>query len=211
MQWYVSASLWDLEHLISWLLNSVSVKSYMWYMADGDISQQQTALMVSRIPFLTKPEKERTILNGECLKVLLAAPGKGKTEIRDTTIMIVLDDSAIRLSKLLNLKLSDVNLQRKTPYLRIHGKGDKERIVSISNNAVKHLKYYINLYHSVNAPVTEYLFYTVIHDRTSAMSPGNVEHIVNKYAEMIRSEHPDMPAKVHPHMFSNPNFPLENL
>lgn len=177
-----------------------AIKSYMWYVADGDISQQQTALMVSRVPFLKKPEKERAILNEACLKALLCAPGKSKIEIRDATIMIVLYDSAIRLSELLNLKLSDVNLQRKTPYLRIHGKGDKERIVSISDNAVKHLKNYIDLYHSVNAPGTEYLFYTVIHERAGAMSPGNVERIINKYAERIRSEHPDLPAKVHPHM-----------
>ena len=32
------------------------------------------------------------------------------------------------------------------------------------------------------------------------MSPGNVERIINKYAEKIRPEHPELPAKVHPHM-----------
>lgn len=32
------------------------------------------------------------------------------------------------------------------------------------------------------------------------MSPGNVERIINKYAEQIRDSHPDLPDKVHPHM-----------
>ena len=32
------------------------------------------------------------------------------------------------------------------------------------------------------------------------MSPSNVERIINKYAEKIRPEHPELPAKVHPHM-----------
>ena len=32
------------------------------------------------------------------------------------------------------------------------------------------------------------------------MSPGNVERMINKYAEKIRSEHPELPAKVYPHM-----------
>jgi integrase/recombinase XerD len=112
----------------------------------------------------------------------------------------LLYDSAIRLSELLFLKLTDVNLKNTTPYLRIHGKGDKERIVSISEGTVKHLMNYIKLFHNQDTPDTEYLFYTLIHNQANPMSPGNVERIINKYAEKIRPEHPELPAKVHPHM-----------
>ena len=35
-----------------------AIKSYMWYVADSDISLQQNALMVSRVPFLKEAEKE---------------------------------------------------------------------------------------------------------------------------------------------------------
>ena len=179
-----------------------AIKSYMWYVADGNITWQQNALMVSRVPFLKNPEKEKAILSDGCLKALLSAPDNSKLGIRDSTIMITLYDSAIRLSELLALKVSDVNLNKSTPYLRIHGKGDKERIVSISDNAAKHLENYICRYHrDKSAPVTELLFYTVIHGKVHAMSPGNVARIINKYAEVIRSENPELPAKVHPHMF----------
>ena len=33
------------------------------------------------------------------------------------------------------------------------------------------------------------------------MSPGNVARIINKYADTIRNDYPDLPKKVHPHMF----------
>lgn len=33
------------------------------------------------------------------------------------------------------------------------------------------------------------------------MSPGNVARIINKYAEIIRPDNPELPDKVHPHMF----------
>lgn len=36
-----------------------AIKAYMWYVADGNITWQQNALMVSRVPFLRNPEKER--------------------------------------------------------------------------------------------------------------------------------------------------------
>ena len=33
------------------------------------------------------------------------------------------------------------------------------------------------------------------------MSPGNVARIIDKYVRIIRPAHPDLPEKVHPHMF----------
>lgn len=175
-----------------------TIKAYMWYVADGDITWQQNALMVSRVPFLRVAEKEKPILSEECLSDLLSVPPVSKKGIRDATIMIILYDSAIRLSELLDLRVSDVNIESEYPYLRIHGKGDKERIVAISDSAKNHLIRYLSLYHKDNH--NEYLFYTVIHDKKHRMSPGNVERIINKYAEQIRDSHPDLPDKVHPHM-----------
>lgn len=77
----------------------------------------------------------------------------------------------------------------------------KERIVSVSDKTVSHLKRYINLYHTKTTANTTYLFYTTIHGHTHSMSPGNVERLINKYAEQVRVHCPDMPKKVHPHMF----------
>ena len=93
-----------------------AIKAYMWYVADGNITWQQNALMVSRVPFLKNPEKEKAVLSNECLKALLSAPDNSKRGIRDATIMITLYDSAIRLSELLELKVSDVKLNKHTPY-----------------------------------------------------------------------------------------------
>ena len=178
-----------------------AIKSYMWYVADGDITWQQDALMVSRVPFLRTPDKERKTLSEECLKALFTAPSKNKRGIRDATVMIILYDSAIRLSELIGLKVSDINLQKSIPYLRIMGKGDRERIVSISDNAANHLRSYLGLYHGSDSPVTDSLFYTVIHGKPHPMSPGNVARIIDKYVRIIRPAHPDLPEKVHPHMF----------
>ena len=70
----------------------------------------------------------------------------------------------------------------------------------MQKGTVKHLMNYIKLFHNQDTPDTEYLFYTLIHNQANPMSPGNVERIINKYAEKIRPEHPELPAKVHPHM-----------
>jgi integrase len=45
------------------------------------------------------------------------------------------------------------------------------------------------------------LFYTKIKGSIAPMSPGNVSRIINKYADAIRPEHPNLPKHLHCHMF----------
>ena len=177
-----------------------AIRAYLWYVADGEISMQSIALGASKVPFIKGPQKVKETIDPDDLAALLSAPSdKTKTGIRDKTILILLYDSAIRVSELRELKMDSLKLNESIPYIRVHGKGDKERIVSITDKTAEHLKRYIKLYHSEedsNYP----LFYTVIKGLISAMSTGNVERILNKYAEMIRSEHPNLPQKLYPHM-----------
>lgn len=177
-----------------------AIRAYLWYVADGEISMQSIALGASKVPFMKGPQKVKETINPDDLAALLSAPSdKTKTGIRDKTILILLYDSAIRVSELRELKIDALKLNESIPYIRVRGKGDKERIVSITDKTVEHLKRYIKIYHlekDSDCP----LFYTVIKGHISAMSTGNAERILNKYAEMIRPEHPNLPQKLYPHM-----------
>ena len=177
-----------------------AIRAYLWYVADGEISMQSIALGASKVPFMKGPQKVKETINPDDLKALLSAPSdKTKTGIRDKTILILLYDSAIRVSELRELKIDSLKLNESIPYIRVRGKGDKERIVSITDKTVEHLKRYIKIYHLEKD--SDYpLFYTVIKGHISIMSTGNVERILNKYAEMIRPEHPNLPQKLYPHM-----------
>lgn len=177
-----------------------AIRSYLWYVADGEISMQSIALGASKVPFIKGTQKVKDTINPDELAALLAAPSdRSKIGIRDKTILILLYDSAIRVSELRELTLGSLKLNETIPYIRVHGKGDKERIVSITDKTVEHLKRYIKLYHSeTNGDYP--LFYTVIKGNLSAMSTGNVERILNKYAEKIRPDHPGLPQKLYPHM-----------
>lgn len=176
------------------------LRSYLWYVADGEISMQSIALGASKVPFIKGTQKVKETIKPDDLAALLAAPSdRSKIGIRDKTILILLYDSAIRVSELRELTLESLKLNETIPYIRVHGKGDKERIVSITDKTVEHLKRYIKIYHSeTNGDYP--LFYTVIKGNLSAMSTGNVERILNKYAEKIRPDHPGLPQKLYPHM-----------
>ena len=177
-----------------------AIRSYLWYVADGDISMQSIALMASKVPRIREPKVVREIIQEADFNALLASPPNTRIGIRDRTIMILLYDSAIRVSELLSLNVSSINFSSSPVYIRIHGKGDKERIVTITEKTVAHLRMYLKIYHSDKTDDMP-LFYTVIKGRTDRMSPGNVGRIINKYASAIREEHPDLPEKIYPHMF----------
>jgi site-specific recombinase XerD len=177
-----------------------ALKAYLWYVSDDDILLQPITLSISRIPFLREPKLIRPVVPDDALAAILSAPKNSKIGIRDTTIMVILYDSAIRLDELRSLKISDLNIASDNPYLRIHGKGDKERIVTVTDKTVSHLLLYMKYYHSDTTDRNQSLFYTVIKEHRSTMSPGNVERIVKKYADQVRANYPEMPEKVYPHM-----------
>lgn len=179
-----------------------ALHSYLWYVSDIDISVLPTAITISHLPFLRVPKVERAVISQECMTALLSAPDcTRRIGVRDTMIMVILYDTAIRLSELRNLKVSDFNISCDAPYVRIHGKGDKERLVAMSDKTVDHVHRYLDLYHDPASPKTGFLIYTVIHGAVNQMSSGNVQRLINKYADQIRPEHPDLPDHVHPHMF----------
>ena len=176
-----------------------AIRAYLWYAADSDISLQSVALTASRVPFLKVPKLTREVIPDNALKALLSAPPDTKIGRRDRMILILLYDSAVRVSELLSMNISSVNLEADIPYLRIYGKGDKERIVAITDKTADHLNNYLKSYHKVSSP-DDPLIYTVIKGYKDRMSVGNVERIIKKHAAQIRSEYPDFPERCYPHM-----------
>lgn len=56
-------------------------------------------------------------------------------------------------------------------------------------------------YSSTASVPEDYLFYTVIKGKRGKMSSGNVQCMINRYADMAREFCPGLPERVHPHMF----------
>ena len=176
-----------------------AIRAYLYYAADKDVAIQSLALLAASIPPRKKIQKEKETLSEEALAAILAAPPLTKMGMRDRAILIVLYDSAIRLDELLSVKLQDITLSCEYASILIHGKGRKERRISLTDMTVGHLKQFIEVYHA-NSQQDAYLFSTTIKGNTSAMSPGNVQRIIKKYSEIARVSCSYMPKSVHAHM-----------
>lgn len=178
-----------------------ALKSYLWFAADKDISLQSVALSIGRVKSCRNPKKEKPILDEEALRLLFDAPGNTKIGIRDKAIMILLYDSAARIDEILSLKKQDICLDSDAPFIHVLGKGQKERVIALTERTCHHLQQYLYVYHPKDGPNTDLLFYTIIKGSVAKMSAANVERFLKKYAQQVRSVYPDIPDCVHPHMF----------
>lgn len=177
------------------------LKSYLSFAADKDITLQSVALSVGRIPQFRQARTERVVIPDEAMAAILRQPPDTKIGLRDRAIMVMLYDCGARLAEILGLRISDVVPDGDNPYVRINGKGGKQRIVPVSSKAIAHLKKYMLAYHGCGRPSTDLLFYTVIKGIVGLMSEGNVERFVKGYAREARRSCPSVPENVHPHMF----------
>ena len=174
-----------------------AIRAYLNYASDMDISIQSVALAISQISPCKTIKKEKPVLSDDALAAILSAPPNTKFGVRDRAILILLYDTAVRISELLSIRLCDIAMESKYPNIFITGKGNKERTIQLTAKAVEHLREYIRVYHS-NSSKEAYLFSTTIKDR---MSVGNVQRIIKKYAALVSESGISLPDSVHCHMF----------
>ena len=196
------------------------IMAYMKYVASRKSDMLQIYLNIMVVPYVSVPSKVREIIEDkDTIKELLEAPRPSKKGIRDQIILVLLYDTAIRADELICLDLADVNISAEHPYIRVHGKGDKERVVALSDKTVPLIRQYISLYHRDLRKRSTPFIYTVVKGMLSRMSERNIERIVKKYADIVRINHPNMPQRVYPHMLRRTratgwyrdNVPIETI
>ena len=110
---------------------------YKYLLLSGEIEQDPTELLES--PHLGErlPEVLSTDEIDQILKSIDLSKPEGQ---RNKTIIEVLFSCGLRVSELVNLKLSNLYLEE--GFVRVMGKGSKERLVPISSKAISELQYW---------------------------------------------------------------------
>jgi len=141
-------------------------------------------------------------MSEDAVRAILDQPSADTASgIRDLMIMVMLYDTAARVSELTTIHLCDLNLSGK-PSVTLFGKGRKKRIVPLMDNTADQLERYMSIYHpGKNLLSEEFLFFTERKGTRFAMSDDNIRRILIKYSDMAREECPDIPEQVYPHMW----------
>lgn len=99
-----------------------------------------------QIPFPKVNEKSPNYLTYEEVDKLLNFPLKTVYDYRTKAMLEILYATGLRISELVSLK--DKNIDFQNEWLRIEGKGQKERIVPLNETSLYYLKLYLDNYRS---------------------------------------------------------------
>ena len=113
---------------------------------------------------------------------------------RNRAILETLYSCGLRVSELINLKLSNINFKK--GYLKIIGKGNKERLCPIAGKTLKYLIIYINevrCHQNISEGYEDYVF---LNNRGSRLTRVMIFIIIRKLTELI-----GLNKKISPHTF----------
>ena len=162
---------------------------FRWMVREGKIESDPVALIES-------PKTGRGLpkaLTEEQVDSLLAAPDTGTAlGLRDKAMLELMYATGLRVSELVGLELSNINLNQGV--VRVIGKGQKERLVPIGDEAHESLNAYLtdSRPELLKGVQTDYVFVTT---RKSGMTRQAFWYMVRRYAELC-----DVSGKLSPHM-----------
>lgn len=177
-----------------------AVKSFLSYCAGEDPALVAVWLEVGRVKPSRAPVRPPDALAMPAVDALIRAPGQDtRRGVRDTTIVLLLFDTASRVQELLDLTIGDVDTSSGRGRVTVTGKGHKTRTIPIMDKTGRHLDEYLDAFHPGAPDPEALLFYTVREGRHHRMSQDNITYLLNKHAATARKHCPEVPQRIHAH------------
>ncbi|HEX5025290.1 MAG TPA: site-specific tyrosine recombinase XerD [Agriterribacter sp.] len=193
----------DLQEFVKWIggLNMTAssqariisgLKAFYKYCLLENITKTDPTVLLS------SPKLKRTLpdtLSFEEIESIIGQIDLSKPEgVRNKAILETMYSSGLRVSELVNLKLS--NLYLDVGFIRVTGKGDKERLIPIGEAAIKHITIYrehIRVHIGVKKGEEDILF---LNRRGSRMTRVMIFVIIKALAQ-----HAGITKNISPHTF----------
>ena len=169
----------------------IALRNFLKYLAKQDIS----TLAPEKIEVGKNPDRQVEFLEPDEIERLLhAANGPDLASQRDRALLELLFSAGLRVSELISLDREDINLERQE--FSVRGKGNKLRVVFISDTAKKTLQNYLSKRRDID-PALFVRVRTGTHKDADAeglrLTPRSAQRIVKKYAlkaGIVKDVHP---------------------
>ncbi len=116
----------------------------------------------------------------EVERLLQAPPGDNPRGLRDRAMLEVLYATGVRVSELVSLRLVDLDMER--GFLKVLGKGKKERVVPLGEEAIGWLRRYLEVRGELDKKGSAYLF---LSNRGGPMTRQRFWQIIKEYARKV--------------------------
>lgn len=169
-----------------------AVKGFFKYLSSQEyIEKDPVEILSTRITERKLP----SVLSFLEIEVLLQSPNvKEKLGLRDKAILELFYSCGLRVSELINLKISDLYFT--DGVIRVLGKGSKQRIIPIGSSAVKWISKYMKTLRPLLEKKMKSENIIFLNNRGTKLSRMGVWKIVDKYVKESKIE-----KEFHPHTF----------
>ena len=168
------------------------VKAFFKYLIIEDyITNDPTMLIENPKIGLKLPE---VLSVGEIELIISSIDLSNKQGERNRAILETLYSCGLRVTELINLKISNINF--KEGYIKVIGKGNKERLTPIGSNALKYILIYVNevrIHQKISKNHEDFVF---LNNRGSQLSRVMIFTLIKRIVDKV-----GIKKKVSPHTF----------
>lgn len=214
---HVGFDHFDRAHLKAWLawmatdrqyaantitLRLSAIKAFLAYAACEDITLVALSQAAKTLKAPASPRKPIEYLTEDQTRAVLAACTGGTVKSRrNRMLLILLYDTAARVGEITGLTLQDLCLAE-PGHVTLTGKGDKTRVVPLTQKTLEHLRVYLEEFYPNRAalPATRPVFYSLHHGQAMPLSTDTVQAVLKQAARTARTGCPTIPEEVRCHM-----------
>ncbi len=168
------------------------LKTFFRFLLTEEVLKKNPAMLLET-PKLSR--KLPAVLDYEEIEALIGAIDHSKKEgLRNRAILEVLYACGLRVSELTHLKVSNLHLE--VGYIRVVGKGNKERLVPIGEQAIKHLNFYLHERHQQENIHPDSRDITFLNRRGKQLTRNMIFMIIKDLAKTI-----NLQKNISPHTF----------
>ena len=176
-------------------LRLASIKSFTSFIFQYEIDNSEL-IRIMKIPRKKDIKKKPEVVTEEEIKILLSQPNiKIKKGRRQLAILSLIYDAGLRIDELLSLKVKNINYKNFNTVNVLHGKGNKQREIPVSDDVMNILNIYISDY---DLKPEDYLF---SNPKKEKLSSNSIRKIINKNIKLAKEQDSSFPDKINPHKF----------
>jgi site-specific recombinase XerD len=138
-----------------------SLRGFLKYLGERDISMLYLYEAATTIQRRKEPYRKIQGMSKRAVQALMAVPDVSTTAgQRDLTLIVTMYNTAARLDEILSMKVGQLHLDARKPYVTVIGKGDKIRTLYLLPKAVAHIRKYLREQHGTAPDENAYVFYS---------------------------------------------------
>lgn len=152
-----------------------------------ELSYLDLFTQILSIPIKKAPKSTISYFSTKEISILINLPNtKTKFGFRDYVLLLFMYETAARAQELSDLKISQLQINNKHPYVILIGKGDKSRRIPITNELSNILKKYLLIF---NVETDDFVFFNRTNNK---ITTKGIEYILIKYIELAKNDNKDL-------------------